>query len=152
MRKHGSAPRSGCRVSSFIFPHSALAFAEPFDGGRDALVASGVLLRFRNPFEIIALGRGRETVEHLFRFRSSGESGCEFRMQRRSGLRRMFWLARRRDGSRQFGRLADQGIELIVWREVAERGQPAELAHSVGIGLVAGYAALVEFAFVVPVL
>jgi len=42
-------------LTILVLPVPALAFAQPFDGGRDALFAGRVLLRFRDPFEIVAL-------------------------------------------------------------------------------------------------
>ena len=98
------------------------------------LLPGRVLLRFRDPFEIVALRRGREAVERRFCLRRLGQRGREFGMQFRRGLWLMLGLARRRRFFRQLRGLADQGVEFVVGRQVVDRGELAELAHRAGLG------------------
>ncbi len=89
-----------------IFPVPPLALGEPFDGGRDALGAGGVLLGLGDPFEIVALwprAGSRRASPLPWGSLSSAAANSGMELGRRLGF--MLELAGRRGGRAPAGPL-----------------------------------------------
>lgn len=129
----------GCGLAVLVFPVALLAFADPIDGGGDALVAGLGALGVGNPLDVFALATGAEGGEGCRRLLAGLEGFGEFGGRFRGGRGGFDHFVPSSDGAGvlvgidEGDGLAQEAEHLLATGQVLKAGEAAKRTHGVGL-------------------